>query len=64
MIIGKGRNMIKITKNEKDFLVSKGMKFGDMLHRTYSGHTTYYATEDPRVLKLLNNYNDSIRHKQ
>lgn len=46
--------MIKISKNEKDYLESQGFTFGTngegVLHKTVSGtgkRTTYYLTEEP-----------------
>ena len=53
--------MIKITKNERNYLEQNGCKFGEDLHRTYSKHKTYYATESKEVLNLLNKYNKMIR---
>jgi hypothetical protein len=50
--------MIIITKREKDYLESLGYKFGNnnVLHKTYSKHPTYYATEKKDVLKALENF--------
>lgn len=52
--------LIQITKREKDYLVSKGFQFGHDLHRTYSKHKKYYATEEPKLMKILNNYRKSV----
>lgn len=56
--------MIKINKNERDYLVSKGFKFGSAIHRTYSHHPTYYVTENDRVLKILYDYRDKVVSKE
>lgn len=48
--------MVKITANEKDYLISKGCKWGEEVHRTFSNKKTYYLTESPRLLKMLDNY--------
>ena len=46
-----------------EYLVSKGLKFGTGsegdIHRTYSNVKTYYLTESPYALKLLNNFRKS-----
>ena len=46
-----------------EYLVSKGLKFGTRsegdIHRTYTNVKTYYLTETPYALKLLNNYRTS-----
>ena len=53
--------MIKINKQERDYLESKGFGFPEFLHRTYGKHKKYYATEDKKLLKILNNFrNKSI----
>lgn len=49
--------MLKITKNEKDYLVSKGFKFGSDLHRTVKNHT-YYVTESKKCMSVLNKYRE------
>ena len=55
--------IVKISKQEMEYLVSKGLKFGTRsegdIHRTYSNVKTYYLTETPYALKLLNNYRTS-----
>ena len=52
--------MIKINENERDYLLSKGFKFGDDLHRTFSHHKHYYVTERQKVMSVLNNYRKKI----
>lgn len=53
--------MITITKAEKNYLVSLGYAFGsnEMLHKSYSKHPTYYATEKAEVLLALENFRQS-----
>lgn len=46
--------MIRITKKEMELLLSKGCKWHSDIHKTYSGHTTYYATTKPKVMNILN----------
>ena len=48
--------MIKINKNERDYLMSKGFKFGNDIHRTYTHHKQYFVTEKPKLLNVLENY--------
>ena len=48
--------MIKISKIERDFLESEGFGFPEYLHRTHGKHKSYYATEDKKLLKTLNDY--------
>lgn len=45
-----------ITKNEMEFLVKKGFKWGDDIHRTNSNRHTYYATESRAIKTTLENY--------
>lgn len=52
--------MINITKNECKYLESKGAKWQQDLHRTYSSGHKLYVTESPRMKKLLNDYRKSI----
>lgn len=52
--------MIRISKTEKEYLLSKGYKWSDHIHKTHSNSgITYYATEDKRLLKELKNYRQS-----
>lgn len=48
--------MTQISKNERDYLESKGLKMGKDMFRTYSKHRKYYAVESPRVLRALKQY--------
>ena len=50
--------MIKITKNQRDYLEGNGCIFGRDLHRTFGKHKTYYATENNRVMTLLEKYKE------
>ena len=52
--------MIKINEKERDYLLGKGFKFGDDLHRTFSHHKHYYVTERPKLLNILNSYRKSV----
>lgn len=45
--------MIKIDKKEVEWLISRGAKWGEDIHRTYSKHKTYYLTESKLNMKLL-----------
>lgn len=48
--------MIKISKKERDYLESKGFGFPEYLHRTYGKHKHYYATEDKKLIKILEDF--------
>lgn len=51
--------MVKITKNEVDYLLDKGFTFPNDLHHTYTKHKTYYVTEGKAynaVKKYRSNY--------
>lgn len=48
--------MVSITKNEKNYLENNGCKWKSDLHRTYSNVKSYYATENRKVLTLLEKY--------
>lgn len=54
--------MIKISKNEKEYLVKNGCKWKEDVHRTYSNGSskTYYATESRNVLKMLDKYRKNV----
>ena len=54
--------MIKISKNEKDYLLSKGCKWHSDIHASTT-RRHYYATESPRVKKLLNSYKEQTTVK-
>lgn len=49
--------MIKISKNEKDYLLSKGCKWHSDIHASTT-RRHYYATENPKVNRLLNKYKE------
>lgn len=53
--------LIKISKNEMEFLQTKGYSFPDDLHKTYSGNKNnrYYATEHEDLLRDLEWYRDN-----
>ena len=42
-----------INKTEFEYLIKRGCKVGDHVHVTHSNRHKYYATESPKVLKLL-----------
>ena len=48
--------MIKIDKATRDYLEKHGCKFGSDLHRTYGKHKTYYATTSPKVMNLIEKF--------
>lgn len=48
--------MINITKAEMEYMQTKGCKFGEQLHHSWSRHHKYYLTEAPKLLNTLNNY--------
>ena len=52
--------MVQITKSEVKLLTDRGYKFGDMIHRSYSRNPKYYATENKKILNILNKYRQSI----
>lgn len=52
--------MIRISKSEKEYLLSKGYGWGEFLHKTHSNaKSTYYATEARNLLNDLNRYRKS-----
>lgn len=55
--------MIKITKNQRDYLEANGCLWKEDLHRTYSKSKTYYATESPKVKALLKQYEEEVKSK-
>lgn len=55
--------MIKITKNQRDYLEANGCVWKEDLHRTYSKSKTYYATESPKVKALLKQYEEEVKFK-
>lgn len=50
--------MVKITKKEAEFLLSKGLKFKDSIFKTYSGNGIYYCKEG-YPSDLVNKYRES-----
>lgn len=54
--------MIKINKAEKEYLLSKGCIWHDDIHASTT-RKHYYATESPRVKKLLNKYYQEVTVK-
>lgn len=52
--------IIKITKNQKDYLLNNGCKWGTggygEIHATFTKNRKYYATECSKVLRLLSKY--------
>ena len=54
--------LIKITKKERDYLVSQGCLYPDDLHSTEGKgkKKTIYATESWKVLNLLSQYRNSV----
>lgn len=50
--------MIKITKLEKDYLVSQGCVYEEEIHHTVGKgrKKTYYATESRKILNMLSSY--------
>lgn len=55
--------MIKITRNQRDYLEQNGCVFGRDLHRTYSKNKRYYATENNRVMTLFEKYKEETTIK-
>lgn len=50
--------MIQVTRVERNYLEANGCLFGRDLHKTVGTgkKTTYYATENDRVMTLLEKY--------
>lgn len=52
--------MIKITKDEMNYLVSNGVKWGENgISHTYTKYHHYYMTESQKNIRLLKNYRES-----
>ena len=52
--------MLQITKTEAQWLQSKGYQYPDPLHNTHSGKSSkYYLTENPKLIKILEEYRQS-----
>ena len=49
------RRMIKISKTEKDYLLSNGCEWYDDIHASTT-RRHYYATASPKVQRLLDDY--------
>ncbi len=47
------KNLIKISKREKEVLLTKGCVFHKDIHKTYTRYPHYYLTESARNLKLI-----------
>jgi hypothetical protein len=47
--------LIRITKDEKNWLLDHGFKFGSTLHRTVKNRS-YYMTESEKAMQCLNEY--------
>lgn len=51
--------MIKINKNERDYLVNEcGFEPGYHISRTYTHNPHYYASENKKVIDALNKYRE------
>lgn len=50
--------MIKISKQESNYLQRQGFKFGSTLHKTVHGHS-YYMSEYYDAVKCLNEYRNN-----
>ena len=55
--------MLLISREERDYLEKQGCVWGDELHRTRSNKKTYYATETPKVKRLLADRRKSVTVK-
>lgn len=55
--------MIQVTRAERNYLEQNGCVFRRDLHKTVGTgrKTTYYATENDRVMSLLKKYKNEIR---
>lgn len=55
--------MIQVTRAERNYLEQNGCIFRRDLHKTVGTgrKTTYYATENDRVMSLLEKYKNEIR---
>ena len=54
-----GNNVVRITKNEMEFLTKKkGVRFGEggIFHTVARHRRTYYLTESKRNMRFLNQY--------
>ena len=57
--------MIQVNRNLRNYLEANGCIFGRDLHRTIGKgkKKTYYATENSRVMTLVEKYNNEVRQK-
>jgi len=55
----KVRFVIKINKDEVNYLLSQGFNFPEHLHKTHTSHPTYYVTEN-KAYKALKEYRESL----
>lgn len=55
----KVRFVIKINKDEVNYLLSQGFNFPEHLHKTHTSHPTYYVTEN-KAYKALQKYRESL----
>ena len=55
--------MIQVTRADRNYLEQNGCVFRRDLHKTVGTgrKTTYYATENDRVMSLLKKYKNEIR---
>ncbi len=53
--------MIKITKDERDWLEKNGFKFGSTLHHTVKNRA-YYMTESKAAIKCLMEYRNGTNN--
>lgn len=52
--------MIKITKDEMNYLINNGVKWGENgISHTYTKYHHYYMTESQKNLRLLKTYRES-----
>ena len=55
--------ILPISKREKDFLLSKGLKFHKDIFKTYSGNGKYYCREEKWIIRMINEYRESLKTK-
>ena len=59
-----GINILKIDRNERDYLVLKGVKFGEngisKNHIKKSGRQKYYLCPSAKNIKLHNDYQNRV----
>lgn len=53
--------MIVISKDERNYLESKGLRMGKDMFRSHSKHPKYYLVEAPKAVRILYGYRkDSV----